>query len=365
MGYGLQRVKLEPETGRYLPPFYVEYDPEEDGRTYRYAIELQGPEYTRLTLHNAQAGTLILESDRPVRSAHDLFRTLFSQLRSEHGIAVVGKAAPFAAELKRWPGAIGLPRQGSKYAPLIDHFIAGLRARGIVCRDCSLVVRIGLDALDRLEEEGDLRLRLPRFLHGLFGASVSCRTLALRWRRAVTEAERELDLLARCEVGQHVHLARLIAANGLGEPLAEAAAGDRVLARFLRRVAGPDIQAWREWAAVGADVTAEVCHTLRELLGERDALLAKRRVLQAQTPREVAARLERLDGELLLLYAAHVRRLWQRAESLTYLNDRPYTLSLWLLFGPRLLRHLVDQACYDFEFVRERTPEPTPCGCRE
>jgi len=42
MGFGLQRIKWEPETGRYLPPFYVEYAPDaEGGRTYRYAIELQ------------------------------------------------------------------------------------------------------------------------------------------------------------------------------------------------------------------------------------------------------------------------------------------------------------------------------------
>jgi hypothetical protein len=364
MGFGLQRIQWEPETGRYLPPFYVEYAPdEESGRTYRYAMELQEAPEATLTLHNAQAGTLVLRSERPIRSAHDLFRTLFSQLRSERGIAVVGKAAPFAAELKRWPRAMGLPRQGSRYAPLIDHFLAGLRQRGVVSRDCSLVIRIGLDALDRLAAAGGLRLRLPRFLAGALGPTVSCLTLAREWRRVVAAAQGELRLLQRCEFGQHAHLARLLIANATGVRLADAAAADETLARFLRPVAGPHAGDWSEWATLGADLPTETCQALRELVMERDAILVERRRREPQAYRPLRDKLERIDGQILLLYAAYVRRLWQRAESLPYLNDRPYTLSLWLLFGPQMLRTLVEQATFDFEYVVERASERTPCGC--
>src|SRR5947199_342624 len=82
---------------------------------------------------------------------------------------------------------------------------------------------------------GALPLRLPRFLEGAMGKRTTCGTMAREWRRVVADAERELALLRRCELGQHVHLARLIAANGLGEPLRAAADRETRLARFLTR----------------------------------------------------------------------------------------------------------------------------------
>jgi hypothetical protein len=362
MRFGLQRIRLEPETGRYLPPFYVEYAPDAAHRlTYRYAIELLDGKV--LTLHNAHAGAIVLYADRPIRTAHDLFRTLFRDLRSERGIAVVGKAAPFAAELKRWPRAMGLPRQGSKYAPLIDHFLDGLRRRGVIACDCSLVIRIGLDALDRLAAAGEMRLRVPPFLEGALGRDITCRTLAHEWRRVVAGAQSELALLARCEPGQFVHLASLIAANGLGERPEEAAQRDPRLHGFLSRVAGPEPGGWDAWRILGADLPTALCRRLQSVLAERSAVLAERRRLLARAPGELRDRLEQLDGELLLMYAAYVRRLWQRADSLTYLNDRPYTLALWLLFGPGLLREIVNRATFDFEYVVERSSEHSPCGC--
>ena len=126
-------------------------------------------------------------------------------------------------------------------------------------------------ALDAMEAERIWNMRvstgaLNRFLEGALGPTVTCRELAREWRRVAAEAEHELGLLRHCQFGQHVHLARLIAANGLGEPLREVAANDERLARFLTRAAGPDPAAWDAWSAVGADVPAAVCRYLRRLL---------------------------------------------------------------------------------------------------
>jgi hypothetical protein len=67
-----------------------------------------------------------------------------------------------------------------------------------------------------------------------------------------------------------------------------------------------------------------------------------------------------IETELLLLYAACVRRLWQRAESLPYLNDRPYTLALYLLFGPEIFWHLCRHVEFDLECVGACHPTACP-----
>ena len=70
-----------------------------------------------------------------------------------------------------------------------------------------------------------------------------------------------------------------------------------------------------------------------------------------------------VDCQLLLLCAAYVRRLLQQAESLPYLNDRPYSLSLWLLFGPDIFHGIAQRAEFDFEFMCEQVPQASTCAC--
>src|SRR5207237_4400490 len=132
-------------------------------------LQLSGVEATTITLANPSAGDLVVESDRGICSAHDLAKALVEGLECPEGFVIVGKAAAFAAELQRAPRGLGLPRQGSKYAPMVDHLVSGLRARGVLSQSTGLLIRIGLNALDRLDSMGDLPLRLPRFLRGALG----------------------------------------------------------------------------------------------------------------------------------------------------------------------------------------------------
>ena len=359
VGYGLQRIKWDPKTGVYTPPFFVEFAPRGAGTSlYRYGLELSGVNRTSIRLVNGTIGDIVVEGSGAVRCLDDFLRALFSGGRFAHGFSLVGKAAAFASELQRSPRGLGLPRQGSKYTPMVDHFLAGLRERGVLKQAPGLRIRIGLNALDRLDAMGETPLRLPRFLRGPLGRQVTCTEFSRRWRGVTRDAQRDLRLLGQTRVGQQPHVARLLAINARRQNLAAAAASDPRLAKLLRQLGWPDCP---DAAGLGAELSPQAAATIERLLAERDALLAARRLLVGKAQAtyaagrlqpdearlaELEASRERVDCALQLLVAAYVRRLWQRAESLTYLNDRPYTLALFLLYG----RDIFPPICRDVEF---------------
>jgi hypothetical protein len=161
-------------------------------------------------------------------------------------------------------------------------------------------------------------------------------------------------------VGQHVTAMKVMAAAS--QDLAQEAAGDSKLARFLAR---PGTEALLpHLRALGCELPPEVVALVRELLSRRAAVLAERRERREHTPDALLRERAAIDTLLLVLYAALVRRLWQRAESLPYLNDRPYSLSLYLLFGPELLQRLAEQPTIALESVTERQPDLCAgCSC--
>jgi hypothetical protein len=369
VGFGLQRVKYDPATGRYTPPFFVEFSPEgEGGPVYRYGIELQGRDATTIRLTHPTAGDVVVETDRRIDSVYEFAAALMREPAVPSGFALVGKAATFSAELQRTPRGLGLPRQGSKYTPMVDHMVSGLRARGVLDQPTGLLIRIGLNTLDRLGAMGEVPLRLPRFLSGVMGETVTCREFAATWRRTAREAHDLLELLSRCHVGQHVHLARVMAANARGD-LDRLIAEDARVASVVARCAA-DANERQRLRTLGADLPPETVACIERLSARRAELLAERRAcveaarrnhtggrLVPDWPEERRQELERIDCRLQLLVAAYVRRLWQRAESLPYLNDRPYTLALYLLFGRDIFPHICREVEFDVEYV---SPCPLP-----
>jgi len=378
-GLGLQRMKYDASSGRYTPPFFVEFAPEgEGGPVYRYGIELTGHTGTTIRLSHPTAGDVELNTERRITSAHDFAEALLRSGEVPLGFALVGKAAAFAAELQRSPRGLGLPRQGSKYAPMVDHLVSGLRARGVLDQPTGLLIRIGLNALDRLGAMGELPLRLPRFLEGALGATVTCREFARDWRGAAAEARALLGLLGRFEVGQHVHLVRAMALNARGRDLFTEARHNPRLANLVLATGG-DPEAWELLVRLGRDLPAEAISCIERLSARRSELLAGRRECVADAKRchqggrlvpgwcsDARDELSRIDCQLLVLFAAYVRRLWQRAESLPYVNDRPYTLALYLLFGRDIFPPICRQVEFDVEYVspcpvRTEGREPTRC----
>ncbi|MFN3650173.1 MAG: hypothetical protein ACK47B_11390 [Armatimonadota bacterium] len=377
VGYGLQRMKYRPETGEYAPPFFVEFAPGGHGTpVYRFGIELSGVERTTITLSNPSAGSHTVQADGLVRSAYDFARALLDHLPSTAELAIVGKAATFAAEMQRSPRGLGLPRQGSKYTPMVDHLLGGLRARGVLRHPTGLLIRIGLNALDRLSALGELPLRLPVFLRSALGPSALCREIALRWREVAAEARADLELLARCEPGQQVHLARLLCLNARGGDLSAARRVDPRLEKLCGQL-GADPEARERLERLGRELPAAAVECIERLLAEREELLERRRrrlperrrlSAEAGSPRILSfpedTALEEavaaVDLRLELLCAAWVRRLWQRAESLPYVNDRPYTLALYLLFGPDVFYPICREVEFDVEYLTPVPPEAAP-----
>jgi hypothetical protein len=366
VGFGLQRVKYEPLTGRYTPPFFVEFaaDPAQEP-IYRWNIELSGVRNTTIRLDNASAGEIVLEAEDTIRSAADFIRALFDHFGTGRSFSIVGKAATFAAELQRAPRGLGLPRQGSKYAPMVDHLVAGLRARGILDQPTGLLIRIGLNALDRLDSMGETPLRMPCFLEGALGRTATCREVASRWRDVAAEARALLEMLSHCPFGQHVHLVKAISLNARGGDWDAALASDSRLAGLARGLqahpGGPGLL-----RSLGRDVPPQAAACMERLTARREALLEARRGLfdEARAAREggrfqpdpgalgkIQEERERVECRLLLLFAAYVRRLWQRAESLPYLNDRPYTLALYLLFGRDIFPPICREVEFDIEYL--------------
>ncbi|MCC2669952.1 MAG: hypothetical protein K0Q72_2423 [Armatimonadetes bacterium] len=363
VGFGLQRMKYDLATGRYTPPFFVDLSVGGEGPVYRYGLELSGTEATTIRLTHPTAGDVIVASDRRISSVYDLARALFENLDVPNGFTLVGKAATFAAELQRTPRGLGLPRQGSKYTPMVDHLVSGLRARGILDQPTGLLIRIGLNALDRFSAMGDISLRLPRFLQGVLGRRINCNSFADEWRGVAADAHDELQALGSCYVGQHVHLTRLMAHNARGKALQPLLDRDARLMKLARQLSTAD-ETGRVLRDLGRDLSPEAVSCIERLDGRRTELLSDRQAAAAAAA--VATRhgrvvpdwapaaqveLEQIELQLLLIYAAYVRRLWQRAESLPYLNDRPYTLSLYLLFGRDIFPPICRNVEFDVEYV--------------
>lgn len=381
VGYGLQRMKFEPTTGHYTPPFFAELSPGEGAPVYRYGIELSGVETTTIRLANESAGDITWDAGRLVRSAADFIDSLLARPEAASGASIIGKAATFAAEMQRSPRGMGLPRQGSKYAPMVDHLVGGLWARGVLRQPTGLLIRIGLNAMDRLEAMGELPLRLPAFLQASLGREASCRTVAREWRRVASDARDELEALGRCQVGQHVHLAKLLLLNSTGSDWQAAAQADPRLQKLVTALAGDGNPETAETVIgrLGRELSPEVACALEALLKRRAALLAERCTLATEAAKatqrgrmvsdpECRTRLdqerEQVECGLLVLIAAYVRRLWQRAESLPYVNDRPYTLALYLLFGRDIFPPICRNVEFDVEYVSpavDTTPSHAPC----
>jgi hypothetical protein len=390
VGYGLQRMKYEPTTGRYTPPFFVELSPAEGEPVYRYGIELSGVATTTIRLANDTAGDILWDAGQPVRCARDIIDALLKRPEAAQGASIIGKAATFAAEMQRSPRGMGLPRQGSKYAPMVDHLVGGLRARGVLNQPTGLLIRIGLNAMDRLDAMGEMPLRLPSFLHAPLGREATCRDVAQNWRRVAREAREELEMLGRCQVGQHVHLAKLLMLNSIGGDWRAAAQSDPRLRKLIHGLVGSNgagsatgTETEAILSRLGRELSREVGCTLERLVARREELLAERAALAkraAEATRsgrvvpdvECRQRLdterERVEAALLVLIAAYVRRLWQRAESLPYLNDRPYTLALYLLFGRDIFPPICRNVEFDIEYLSPivdptpSCPHPEACG---
>lgn len=355
VGFGLQRIKYDPEDGRYTPPYFVEL--RQDGVLRRYNIEISHDERERATITLGDNASMIkITGDGAIQSAYDFLALLFSHPACTQGVSIIGKAAPLAAELQRLPRSMAMPRQGSKYVPMLAHLNAGLRRRGVQELTPGSIVRIASDSMSTLAALGDRRLRLPPYLSCLWGRTeITAAEMAATWRERAGEARQLSTVLGGTEFWQHVHLVKLLAANSQGRDVNQMLESDARLRTLIEKVTGlaeNPAEARELLVQMGKNMPAAAGRFIDTQLARREELLRRRAELKAQTPPEVEQERLLVEYRLLLVWAAYVRLLSQQAEALSYLNDRPYFFSFYLTFGPDIVPAFFDAFHFDLEYTQ-------------
>ncbi len=234
-------------------------------------------------------------------------------------ISLIGKAGPLITELSRPPLTIALPEKGSKYTPMVGHLTKGLIARGVDFPN-GTILRIGMDALDRLDQVGG-KLRLPSFLSCFYGEWVEGKWFADNWR---TQAGKSQDILEACHYHptQLVSIARFILAEldgNLPNPLPERL-------KKLGNISG-----------ISKPMTKKSAKKLRQLMDVRESLLEIRRLQKKDFKDQ--KELAKVDKAISLVIAGVFKRHAQHAD-LFYLNRRPYAFSFWLCFGGSIVESM-------------------------
>lgn len=216
---------------------------------------------------------------------------------------ITGKAIPFLSELSIYPNAVALPEQGSKYTPAVDYFINNLR--NFINVPNSRIIRIGLNFLDNLEFNGDYILNLPKIFHPFFGNSIKCIDLSLTWRRIVEDIYSILGSLNEFDEGQYVKEALFIIKKNM----------------FIE----PDF-----------------LNLLKDLIFSLNELKENIKIKRHNTKDEERLRLKTLDFEIELAVNLYKQRLLDVADGLLYLNDRPYSIAIYLMFGANFVNYLIN-----------------------
>lgn len=237
----------------------------------------------------------------------------YKQLDENINGFIIGKAVPFINELRLYPNAIGLPEQGSKYLPAADALIRNLRKSKIdipICR----TIRIGLNFLDNLSLNGNLKIVLPEILRPFFGNIIDCNEFSLKWRATATEIFKFLEELNEFKEGQEVKAAKFILEKN----------------KFI---------------------DTKLLNLAKKLLVELDERTATLSIKKSNASAEERQRVQILRFELELFVNFYKQRLLSVANGLFYLNDRPYSISIYLMFGAEFIRSLLKNVTFRKELV--------------
>lgn len=237
----------------------------------------------------------------------------YIQLNENTNGFIIGKAIPFINELRIYPNAIALPEQGSKYLPAADAFIRNLRNSKIDVPECR-TIRIGLNFLDNLSLNGNFKLNLPEILKPFFGNIINCNEFSFKWRATANEIFKFLEELKEFKEGQEVKAAKFILENN----------------KFI---------------------DSKLLNLLKELLIELEERTVTLSIKKSDASAEEKQRVQILRFELDLLVNFYKQRLLSVANGLFYLNDRPYSISIYLMFGAEFIRSLIKNVTFREEIV--------------
>lgn len=312
----LKRLKLK--DSQMELPFFLECDV--GGELVRWHIKATFSENITLRMYYKPEGAKVVQLP-----SNATIEDVKQGISKEFGChTLIGKAGTLISELTRPPRIIALPEQGSKYAPMVRFLTKELRKRGIDYQEGQLM-RIGVNALDSLEILDETEINLPGFLSCFWGESKTSSWIASNWRKQANASFNMIDAM-NFSSGQLLTLAKYIIMEKESN---------------LPDTLQPKFQKLGNVTGISAPISNKMLEKLKSLVDSRDKILEKRRILKAEF--KDAALLNRIEKAIMLLVVGVLKRHEQMA-SLLYMNRRSYAMSLYLAFGPEIVRFMTENA---------------------
>jgi len=223
---------------------------------------------------------------------------------------ITGKAIPFLNELRLFNKRIALPESGSKYTPACKAMVQLLRDNGIQIPEAS-ILRIGLNCLDHLDLAKEFRLQIPSILQPFFGEQITAVQFSQNWRSVCQRIQAVLEETTHFVEDQQIRL----------------------------------VEKWFSDPETRAISMMEP--RLQKLLRKTAQNYQQSRERKRQHPSDEAFEAFRIERwKLNLLVDFFKQRLVQVMDGLIYLNNRPYSLSVFLMFGPAFFWELIQYVTF-------------------
>lgn len=329
----LKRMLLK--NGIYRPPYFLEIFINRDGKRIltRCNIEIKDDEKFSIKLFSPHCSSLVLLEDKRINNAKEFLNVLLNSENFPNGFALIGKAGPFMAEMRRFPRVLAVPEEGSKYAPMVDYFLGELR-KSIRNLPESHLIRIRINLLDNLKFLEGFVFKLPKFLSLYIGKNeISAHEFSEIWRSKVEEVEKVLKFINGLELGEYFHLANII----LWEKgfIVDLERSQKLLNKLITKGYKSEFKKF--------PFPKEFLDYLKELSMKRREVIKNINEKKAEAPSYLYEERRILEYKILFIFGVFIRSLLLFEKSLKYLNYRPYSIVLYLI-SPEFVRQLIENA---------------------
>lgn len=322
--------------GTYQPPYFLELFRRHNGREIltRCNIEIKNNyEDSYIRLFSPHCSSITFLKGKGINNVEEFLRVLIDSKKFVNGFALIGKAGPFMAEMRRVPRVLAVPEEGSKYAPMVDYLLGELK-RNIKDLTDSHLIRIRLNLLDNLCLLGDLVFRLPKFLSLYIGKEeISAKEFSEIWRSKVEKVEKILSLIKGLEAGEYLHLAKIILwEKGLIEDLGRSY---KLLNKLRAKGYGEEFKYF--------PFPESFLKYLKEVTEKRKIIIEEIKRRKEEAPFYLHEERKLLEYKILFVFGVFIRSLLLFEKSLKYLNYRPYSVIIYLI-SPEFITQLIDNA---------------------
>jgi hypothetical protein len=339
----LKRILIKENT--FQPPYFLEIFNFQGDRKIlvRCNLEIKNKERPYIMLSSPHCKSFVLMSKENLISAETFLKTLYYSGKFPYGFALIGKAGPFMAEMRRHPRVLAVPEEGSKYAPMVDYFLGELNSYLKNIPDSHLI-RIRINLLDNLDKI-DLDLQVPKFLEVYLGKKIiNSKEFSKIWKNKVEQVSKVLEVIKGLESGEYFHLANFI-----------------LYEKGYMVDLGRSVKLIKKLEAKGYDgifknfpFPKSFLSTVYELLNERKKIIERIKEKKAEAPRELFELRDFIEYKVLFLFGVLIRSLLIFKKSLQYLNYRPYSIILYLI-SPEFIKDLIRNSEIYLERVEFKT----------